>query len=105
MNIFHKFIPSEARRLEAFIDAHFNKLEKRILNIMDELMKNLAIANAEIKDRKTELVSMKAALDLANAEIATLKAAVVVLPAGAMSADQVAAAVAASAELVVAAAP
>lgn len=105
MSIFHKFIPSEALRLEMLIEAHFYKLEKRILKIMDELIKNIAIANAEIKDRKVEIASMKAALDLANAEIATLKAAVVVLPAGAMSAEQVASAVAASADLVVAAAP
>ena len=105
MNIFHKFIPSEAHRLEIFIDAHFNKLEKRILKIMDELMKNLSLATAEIKDRKAEMAAMKIALDAANVEIAALKVAPAVLPVGAMSAADVTAAVAASANLVVAAAP
>ena len=93
------------RSLVGFIDARFDQLNIRILGIMDELMKNITTANAEIKDRKAELASMKSALDLANAEIATLQAAAGALPAGAMSADQVAAAVAASADLVVAAAP
>ena len=105
MNFFCRKPPIGMRALVGFIDARFDHHKKRILGIMDELMKNLATANAEIKDRKAELASMKSALDLANAEITTLKAAAGVLPAGAMSADQVASAVAASADLVVAAAP
>lgn len=105
MNLFYRKPPLNMRALVGFIDARFDRLNLRILGIMDELMKNLATANAEIRDRKTELSAMKAALVLANSEIATLQAAAGALPIGAMSADQVAAAVAASADLVITAAP
>ena len=105
MRFFWQKQPIGMRALVGFIDARFDQLNKRILGIMEQLMQNLTTANAEIKDRKAELASMKSALELANMEIAQLKLAPDVLPAGAMSADQVAAAVAASADLVVAAAP
>lgn len=98
-------IPVDMRKLLEFIDARFDKLNIRILRIMEQLMANLATANAEIKDRKAELALVKTDLATAMAKIAELEAAAGILPAGAMSADQVASAIAASADLVVAAAP
>ena len=105
MKFFWQKRPIGTRALAGFIDAQFDKLNIRILRIMEQLMANLATANAEIKDRKAELVLAKTDLAAATAKIAELEAAAGALPAGAMSADQVAAAVAASADLVVAAAP
>ena len=106
MRFFHK-PPMDRRTLEALIDARFHELKLMVMKMakIDDLMTDIAVATAEAKDRAVELAAVKDALTLANQEIATLKAAPVVLPVDAASADQVQAAIDATTALKAALAP
>ncbi len=95
----HKLHPDDLRRLEAFIDQRLDPIIKE-LKKMDELLKALALGDAQAKDRAAELAAANAKIKDLEAQLANPP-----LPAGAATAEQIAAATTAAQAIVTDTAP
>ena len=92
--------PDEMRYLEALVETRLISLMIERLKQMDELMKALALSDTQAKDRAVELAAAYAKIKDLEGQLANPP-----LPAGAATAEQVAAATAAAQAIVVDTAP